>query len=388
MPRLSPFLLLLVAAPLLAQSGEAALQRAFLYGAQQLEAGNAAQAERAFRAMLAHTASPRVKLELARSLYAQEKYSEAKTLVQEVASHAETPWRVRDNIEHFVRAIEEKTGYLKLGATLVADSNPRSIPPQKEFAIGDLRLTPTEAPETERGVRYSARGWLPLDAEKGLAGYLAASYSDYRGEALDRLTLDVGAVRPLVASGWLRAKVGLEAATFAGKGLYYFPYVGLDAVLGQSERSRLTGEFKAGHVRFFDFEHLDAEHASAAMSLTRSIADYASVSLSGSVERSVAAEKPYSYYGLEAGPGFSVLLPASAYLIGARASLGARKYGAADPFFGERRSDKRSRLELTLGNKRWRWRDASVSLVACLERNRSNLEFYGYRKAGLSVAVE
>ena len=61
---------------------------------------------------------------------------------------------------------------------------------------------------------------------------------------------------------------------------------------------------------------------------------------------------------------------------------------AVDPLFGERRSDTTTRLEMSLANKRWRWRDNRISLVASLERNRSNIGFYGYRKFNLSVVVE
>ncbi len=381
-------LMLLAAAPLHAQTGEEALERAFLRGVQALEAGEAAKAERIFRAMLGHTDSARVRLELARALYAQGKYAEAKARFREVSRRADTPWRVRDNIEHFVRAIEEKAGSLKLGITFISDSNPRSIPAQKEFSIGELRLTPTEAPKKEYGLRYSARGWLPLAEAGRLGGYLAAAYNDYPGEELDRLTLDFGALRPLTDSGWLRGRLGMEAGTAGGQRLYHFPYAGLDAVLGESERSRLTGEVKAGKVSFADFDYLDAGYGSAALSLSRIVAPSATLSLGGSLEASSARERPYSYYGFEVGPGLSTFWPASTCLLGARVALGARKYGAADPFFGERRSDKRTRIEASVGNKRWRWRDSSFTLVASLERNDSSIEFYSYRKANLSVVVE
>jgi hypothetical protein len=75
-------------------------------------------------------------------------------------------------------------------------------------------------------------------------------------------------------------------------------------------------------------------------------------------------------------------------VLGANASYGERKYGAADPLFGQVREDKRTRLELTLGNKNWRWRHRQLALVASLEDNRSSIGFFDYRKANLSVVVE
>lgn len=66
------------------QPGDEDLQRAFIEGAQQLQAGKLAQAESIFREMLELTDSPRVKLELARTLFLQGNYDEAKILFKEV----------------------------------------------------------------------------------------------------------------------------------------------------------------------------------------------------------------------------------------------------------------------------------------------------------------
>ena len=184
------FLLLLLGA-LAARADEDALQRAFAEGMQAQQAGELSRAESIFRGMLESTDSPRVKLELARTLFLQGKYPEAKRLFKDVSLRDETPWRVRDNIALFVREIEERTGYLKFGFTAVSDSNPGNVARQKEFSIGDLRVTPTEAPKKMSGLRYSAQGWLPL-AAIGSSGYATASYVDYPEQDFDRLTVDAG----------------------------------------------------------------------------------------------------------------------------------------------------------------------------------------------------
>ena len=380
--------LLLACGAAFGQASDEELQRWFLEGVQQLQSGNLGQAEGIFRKMLEVADSPRVRLELARVLYLQGRYAESKALFKDVSSRSGTPWRVRDNIAHFVREIDDRAGYLKLGVTIVSDSNPRNLAAQKEFSIGDLRVTPTEAPEKATGLRYSARGWLPLAEPLQFAGYLTASYTDYPGQLADRLTVDTGVVRNLTDSGRLRVKPGIEFGTFAGRSLYQFPYLGLDAVLAESQSYRLTGEIKAGKVFFPDFDYLEARHASAALSVRRLVSENVTGLLSTSLERSSANERPYSYHGAEVGPGIDTFWPGSTYLVGARLSLGARKYDAEDPLFGERRSDARTRLEATLGNKRWRFRNSAVSLVASLERNHSNIDFYSYRKSSISLVVE
>ncbi|MDA1117070.1 MAG: tetratricopeptide repeat protein [Proteobacteria bacterium] len=262
------FMLALASIPAIAQQPDT-LQRGFVEGMQHLQAGEAAQAERVFRAMLERTDSARVKLELARSLYAQGKLEEAKALFREVSVQAGTLWRVRDNIANFVTDIEERTGYLKLGVTVVSDSNPRNLAPQEEFSIGNLRVTPTEAPEKVWGLRYALRGWRPFSASGRTAGYVSAAYSDFPGQEIDRMTLDLGVVQALTDSGRVRGKAGVEAGTFGGHRLYDFPYLGLDAVLAQAPLWRLTGETKIGKVRFADFDYLDADFASAALAVRR-----------------------------------------------------------------------------------------------------------------------
>ena len=369
-----------------ARADEDALQRSFIEGVQLLEAGNAQRAEEIFRDLLKATDGPRVKLELARTLYLEGKYAESKKLFQEVSMQPDTPWRVRDNITQFVQQIEEKTGYLKFGVSVVSDSNPRNLAAQKEFSIGDLRVTPTEAPKKVMGLRYSARGWLPI--QDGASGYLAASYTDFPGGDFDRLTTDVGIAKSLSDSGRVRGKAGVELGTFGGRPLYQFPYVGLDSVIAESASYRLAGELKLGKLRLPDFGYQDAVYSSGAVSVRYLHSQAVTATLRTGVEYSRASERPYSYYGWDVGPGINWLWAETAYLVGVSASLGSRKYADADPIFGKQRSDSKTKLEVTLGNKQWRWRNSYVALVASVEENRSNIEFYSYRKANLSVSVE
>ena len=381
----------LLAALVLAASSacadEDALQRAFAEGMQAQQAGELSRAESIFRRMLESTDSPRVRLELARTLFLQGEYEESKRLFKQVSLQSDTPWRVRDNIALFVREIEERTGYLKLGITVVSDSNPGNLARQKEFSIGDLQVTPTEAPKKMTGMRYLAQGWLPVRAiESG--GYLSVAYVDYPEQDFDRLTVDAGLVRNLTQSGRVRGKAGLEFGTQGGNGLYRYPYIGLDTLLAQSESSRLAAELRLGRVLFPDFDYLDATYRSAALSVRHEMSHAVAGTLRAMLEGSRAEEKPYSYYGWDLGPGISTFWPEYTFLVGASVSVGARKYAEVDPVFGQRREDERARVEVTVGNKKWRWRDNYVALVASMEETRSNIGFYSYRKSNVSLVVE
>jgi len=368
-------------------ANEETLQRSFIEGVQQMQAGNFAQAEALFRRMLQETDSPRIKLELARTLYFQGKYEEAKTLFQDVAAHADTPWRVRDNIARFVRDIEERTGYFKFGVSLVSDSNPRNLSAQREFSIGDLHLTSTETPKRATGLRYFARGWQPVSEPFAIAGYVVASYIDYPGGNLDRLTVDAGLAKDIWGTA-VRGKAGMEFATFGDKRLYQFPYAGFESVLSESDSHRLSGDVKAGKVRFPDFTYLDATYWSAALSARRALSQFVAATARVGVEHSAANERPYSYRGWDLAPGVSTFWPDSTFTLGATLGVGARTYADVDPLFGRQRADRKKRLELSIGNKQWRWRNNYISLVTSYEANRSNIAFFEYRKTNIAVIIE
>ncbi len=368
--------------PVAAAMSNEALQRSFIEAMGRLEAGDFEQAESILRVMLKNARTPRVRLELARALYLQGKYRESKALFEEVMTLTDTPWRVRDNIAQYVRLIEERIGYLKLGSTLVSDSNPRNLPPREEMTIGNLQLTPTEAPKKMTGSRYMFQGWLPV------SGYLDASLSDYPGEDSDRVTADLGLLKEVSDDGRLRAKAGFEFATLGGRRVYQLPYVGIDSVLSESESSRVTAEAKLGRLDVPDAGYLDAITASASASWRETLSPAAVASFSGTFELMDAKERPYSFHGWELGSGIDLFREDSLFLIGTHAALGTRDYHGTDPLFGERRSETRYRLELSLGNKNWRWEGHSVSLRASFERTDSSISFYSFDRFNVSVVME
>ncbi len=141
-------------------------------------------------------------------------------------------------------------------------------------------------------------------------------------------------------------------------------------------------------MRLSDFDYLNATYRSGALSLRRELSQSVAGTVRAAVEGSRAAEQPYTYYGWDLAPGISTFWPETTFLLGATLSFGRRKYAEADPLFGRRREDEKTRVEVTVGNKKWRWRDSYVALVASLEENRSNIGFFDYQKTNLSVVIE
>ncbi|MGQ0652297.1 MAG: surface lipoprotein assembly modifier [Betaproteobacteria bacterium] len=366
------------------------LQATFMRAAHMLERGEYGEAISGFRTVLRHTDSPRVKLELARALYLQKEYEEAKTLFKEVLYSPDTPWRVQDNIETFIRAIEEAQGYAKISVSLVSDSNPRSLTAQREFTIAGapVRFLPPPDSATAHGLRYAFQGYQPLSTEQRVAGYFTASYLDFASSSLDRLTLDGGLAKTFDQARRVTARLGLEAGTFGGRMLYHFPYASGLLVLSESPTRRLTGEAKLGKVRFPDFNYLDADYASGGLSAIQALEGGHALSLAGTAENSSARERPYSYYGLAITPGIAWMANAPALLFKTELSLSTRRYAEADPLFGERRSDRKARVDFSIRSKQWRWATWRPGVMLSLERNESTIEFYAYRKANVSFVLE
>ncbi len=365
------------------------LQRTFIEAMRLMDARDYEGAIKTLRGLAAQTESPRIKLELARALFFHRDYKESRALFEAVLLDPNTPWQVRDNIDVFLRQIDAAEGYLRFAVSVVHDSNPLNITNGREFTIGGFRVTysPPAQNEPVTGLRYSAQALQPLSEAAHLNFYFTGSYLDYRAESLDRLTADTGLVKGL-ANGLADAKVGIEFGTFSNRPLYQFAYTAGDYTFVRSPLQQVIGGLKLGKVRFPDYPYLDAVYTSATLLYQRAIPERSTASVRGTLEYSDAYEHAYSYEGFALGPGFTHLFSGPAIFLSANVSFGIRRYSGVDPFFGQQRDDRKTTAELQLQNKAWRWRRFRPALLFFVEQNRSNIDFYSYRKVNLAIVVE
>lgn len=366
------------------------IQRAFVEAGRLLEAGDYARAERILQELVRRTNSPRVKLELARTLFYEKRYRESRALFKAVQLEPDIPWRVRDNIDAFMRQIDNIIGYVRGAVSVISDNNPENITSQREFTIGGIRLTflPPKENKKVTGLRYFVDAYQPIWQDGRLSTYLTAAYLDYPGKAVDRLTVDMGLTKGLDQDGRAALKGGFEWGTFAGQELYKFPYAAWLTVLSQSSTYRITGMAKAGRVSYPDYSYLDADYFSLGISGVRALSDTAAASLTTTIEDSHSDEKPYSYTGLALVPGISWLLTEPAVLLKANCSLGERHYAASDPLFGIQRNDQRVFAELAVRKKTWRFMNFTPVLYLSFEKNESNIDYYSYQKVNFSIGFE
>src|SRR5258708_3741688 len=210
-----------------------------------MEAREYAAALAKLRELRKRSDTARLRLELARALFYHQDYREARALFREVLLDPDTPWRVRDNIEVFLRDIDNLEGYLRLAASVVHDSNPRNISTQREFTIGGFRLTyvPPADNKAVTGLRYTAQAFQPLSQAARVGAYFTGSYLDYPGISLDRLTIDTGLSKSAL-EGLASAKLGVEAGTFRNQRPYQFPYVAPEYAFTPPPSPQLVGGLK------------------------------------------------------------------------------------------------------------------------------------------------
>lgn len=181
---------------------------------------------------------------------------------------------------------------------------------------------------------------------------------------------------------------GIEKGTFGGHSLYDFPYVAYRQVISELPRQRLTGEVKVGTVNFPHYGYMDATYGSAALSVVTTVSETVALGLNLRLDRSNAREAPYSYTGVALGPVLWSLIDRPAILVTPEVSFGKRDYRAADPLFGQDRTDHKTLMELAVRSRHWRWSNLRPALIVSTEHNRSSIGFYEYEKVNFSLALE
>lgn len=365
-------------------------QARFIMGVEAIQRGDHETAARILERLLADTNSPRVKLELARALFFAREYSRSRQLFREVLALPDLPWKVAENIRRFLDEIDMAAGFVKFSFGLVSDSNPRNFTNSREVMIGGQSLT-VVAPEDNRhvsGVRFSMRGYRPLDDAGRLSAFFTASYTDFPNRTFDRLSTDFGLARDVPRFPWLRAKLGMEGALLDGEVLYSFPYVGVLAASAPTETTRVQAEAKLGRLEVSRMPFMDSRNLFLITKLSYPPARGLAFGNEFTLEQASAREPAYSYRG--GSIGGSVVWPVRVWdtRFTLSGSFGFRKYDAPDPFFGERRADIQRKANLDILRPSWRILGYRPLLGLAYEETDSNLAYFSFRKLGMTLQLE
>ena len=353
----------------------------FRIGLHETQQGNYPSAIKIFSALAKEAPSPRIQLELARALFLDRRYQESAEVFNAILNQPDIPWTVQENIREYLAAIDAALGYFRFGLSLVSDSNPRNFTDSQQIRIAGqpLRVVEPEDNKEVRGVRYTVNAARVLTRRGLLTGYLNASYSDFPNSQFDRWDADLGLFLAFRTLPKFKLRAGLEESFYGGDHLYEFPYLGFIYTPDPVFRFRTNSELKVGQLRVPDAGQYDATNLSYTMTTARPFTEAVRVSGDLYLEKSVADEKAYSYYGGMLGLGLNFALFRD-WGFKPYASIGRRIYEADDPFFGDTRRDTKITAGMKLNKDSFKIFGYVPEVELRYDETRSNLDFYSFDK--------
>jgi hypothetical protein len=359
------------------------IQRHFEEALRAEQAGDQARAIILFTALSAEAPTPRVRLELARALFLAGEYRRAKQVFDRVY-RGDLPYPVRRSINVFLDDIDQHIGYVRPSVGLVFDSNPTGAARSGVYDIFGAPLAYRSTSKTEVGVSYRLDGLKPIGRQDGRQWQIAYEADGVWFE--DRLPRRYGAEAALrtvelqrrvyVSLGWRGTLNDTQrsSSAFVGYERRFLPRpdreIGVSASL---EFNRFPGQ-----------PYLRGETVRAAAAYTRDLGRATSARIAAGGSGSTIKDSQWPQATAFAQVGAARSLPGLNLNLTGSVSLTLADYGARDIFFGKARSDQIGRAEVALYQARPIF-GLFPGVVASYEARRSNIDFYGYGRAGLSV---
>lgn len=375
--RLQPLIEALRAVP------EPHLEMLFISGMLYAQAGRFDQATQEFRLMLARDPSlVRPRLELALALQKAGDRQGAKYHYEQVLA-ADLPEPVVRNVHRQLFDIREREPSVRMSLELSSDSNPKLATQNRIVDIGgrSYALNENSRAEQVRGVAGTADAHWPLPSDPNWFAHAYGEIYEYPGGALDSQYVQAALGK---RSEWGQHHVSLELGGHAywrhGDKQYDGGTARGAGFLRLSPQLALTGEVSLKTLSYPDLPYL-----SGSMSYLGGTAMYVPQpalrwELGASVTRYKAREAAYTY----TQPSVTARLVREwqgGWITGVRAQALVADFDAPDPFFGEARHDRETRVEFDLLNRKLKWWSFSPRLLVGYARRDSNLALYDYRRA-------
>lgn len=264
---------------------------------------------------------------------------------------------------------------------VVTDTNPINFTDRRTIRIANQTLTviPPKGFREVRGLEWAVWGRRAVSSDARWHVVGNVSMRDFPSGEVDGQVASAGVLwvmrkRPEVALAGMH-----ESSWLARRRLYDYRYMELTV---SSPPIARWMRFRWGVLDVRRLDYLDSRIFSIE---TGGGAQLAGWKWSLYAERGLARERPYSFHGLAASVawrGNGQLHPFGGRpFVSVRVS--GRRYGGADPIFGRRRVDRRFLLaagvRLILGRRHGK-NTFAVEVGAALERNRSSVDYFAYRK--------
>ena len=364
----------------------------FLEGQLAFAEGDYGRAVAIYRRMLSKDPGLlRVRLELARALFAARDYAAAQYHF-EIALGQTLNEQVREKIFAFLRAIRGRTSWFRLSAVFGPDSNPSFATDARTINIlgTTFVLNPDARARKSFGADITAQARYAFGKDNRYFVGGALERRDYAGSYADSDALELTVGRSVVVGESLwSAEFGPLLADYQGKGLYHGAIVRFTNARPFGERLLSNSYLSLKRLDYPDYDYLSGDQYWGGTSLRYALDPTAGVSASVSIGRAYARDAPYRYRAVQGVLGFSKELPAR-FNVQMQVSASRYVYDEPVPLFGADRTDRLMQVDLVVTARDWSFSGFAPTLTLSAGRNDSTIPLYSYRRrfAGIGITRE
>lgn len=381
------FLLAICAfAPASAEAVVARDQRDLAETRRAIERGDFDFAIRTLSALAAETDAAPIRLELARAYFLAGEYLRAREQFLKVY-RLDIPYPVRRTINLYLDQIDRRVGYFRPRLGFVADNNPTQQPPNGAYEILGIPLQFKADSRTRFGLTYAADGLIPVlgtgPTTWQLVGEVDGIAYQNRSDA-NRVSAGVGlrhdnqTTDTRVTAGWR----GFETHALRSNA----PFVEYFRRWTPRPDRQVSIQASVELNRFPGRDDLRGETARAAVVYVRDLGADVTGQLALGAARSTIDDTVLARNEVFVRAAAARSLPSMKLNLIVAATTSRSQYGLSDPFFGRLRQDHGLRLDVSLYSAR-PWLGFFPGVVLSGEERWSNIGFYQYRKAGMSIDI-
>lgn len=369
-----------------ATTQEADNRREFASGVAAMFAGRYDEAAQTFRKLAEHTDAPRVKLELARSLFLAKHYREAKRVFNDVYYSTGLPYEVRRSINVYLEKIDRKIGYLVPTIGVNLDTNPTRATSATDFQLLGLPVVLRQnAHGRAVGIQYGLAGRVPLDASSAFSLVSAVSGVKYSQSQNSFMNANIGLSHDDVA-GKNSLETGVQYSRREKSDTLVSPYISDTYRLNSTGQSQTDFTAALSYSTFKSNSYLNGPVFQAGVTHGTEVSK--ETSLITGAHASITRTKDSRYDQVEVGVSGTLYrsLKAIAVDVVLSGNIGRRNFSGMDPLFGAIRRD----TDLDCGIRLVRTkplRRLFPSVGVKYERRISTLRYYSYAATGLTAEL-
>ena len=356
-------------------------RRNFANAINLMEMGDFDSSEKILKELATKTSALRVRLELARVLFLNKKYSESRILFNSILEE-ELPLPVRQNIASFLKKIESLTGESRISFGFISDTNPRFSSSAREINLifGKYVYNPEFRKRSDYGIGVTSRFPYSVTVDGKIRTDVSIVGRKFINGENDQVIISGGITFNLKNDPEINLVVNHESFSLGGDSIYNFPSISLlnnlklfDSLFSIDTRMIL------GRVSY-----THSPDSGGNLTIGSGVVSYNGLdkflpSFGISYERFYSEREYLSFYGIGANAGF--LYKISDNLIsGLRGNSSQRFYQEFDPFFGISRMDQKSSLIGSIELRGDFLKALQPAIEIGFERNRSNIEIFSYRR--------